>query len=192
MLQDQSQETPGKENRSFALDQTEERILAEGYIQVSKDPNVENDQNNDTFWYKVLSLYNEQAKRNNSKQRNNNMLTRKWTPMNREVGKFNSLVEQTNALSDEINEDLRNQGRLTEQEPELFGDVVLPRPHDTKRRSKCQRSTNSPATSDSQKEQFQEFTQQQIALDSATKMEQMECETMSRVEVSNAKKGTRT
>ncbi|GJR90039.1 hypothetical protein Tco_0214050 [Tanacetum coccineum] len=34
------------------------------------------------------------------------MLTRKWTPMNREVGKFNSLVNETKAMSGENNDNL--------------------------------------------------------------------------------------
>ena len=86
--------------------QEEELILAECYIQISEDPIVGNNQQNDTFWYKVLDEYNEQAKRKGLKERNKNMLTGKWTTMNREVGKFNSVFEQTLRLSGENDEDL--------------------------------------------------------------------------------------
>ena len=80
--------------------------MAECYIQISEDPIVGNNQQNDTFWYKVLDEYNEQAKRKGLKERNKNMLTGKWTTMNREVGKFNSVFEQTLRLSGENDEDL--------------------------------------------------------------------------------------
>ncbi|GKF87874.1 hypothetical protein Tco_0258751 [Tanacetum coccineum] len=96
------------------------------------------------------------------------MLTGKCTPMNREVGKFNSLVNETKAMSGENDENLmtrieilyraytksdfkhksawnflkdkhkwnnpestntrRNSNRVTNEEPELFGDDALPRP----------------------------------------------------------------
>ncbi|GJW18401.1 hypothetical protein Tco_0025837 [Tanacetum coccineum] len=95
------------------------------------------------------------------------MLTGKWTPINREVGRFNSLVNETKVLSRENDDDRmtrveilyksvadsdfkhkcvwlflkdkhkwknpdstnarRNRGRVTEEEPEFFGDDEFPR-----------------------------------------------------------------
>nr|GEX31724.1 hypothetical protein [Tanacetum cinerariifolium] len=96
---------------------TEELLLAECYIHISEDPNVGSEQKNEMLWYKVLDQYNEQAKINKFPIHTKNMLTRKWTPMNREVGR-------------------RNRGRVTEEEPELFGDDELPRPLDKQRIAK--------------------------------------------------------
>nr|GEX25523.1 hypothetical protein [Tanacetum cinerariifolium] len=116
------------------------------------------------------------------------MLTGKWTPMNREVSKFNSLVNETQAMSGEHDADLmtrieilyraqeksdfkhksawnflkgkhksnnsestnarRNRHRLTNNEPELFGDDELPRPTGLHRIAKSQRSSNSTASSE--------------------------------------------
>nr|GEV12633.1 hypothetical protein [Tanacetum cinerariifolium] len=80
----------------------------------------------------------------------------------------------------------RNQGWPIEvDEPELFKDDTISRPFRAPRTSKSQRPSNSFAILGSQKEKFKDLMQQQIALDRAVKMEQMEQETMARVEVSN-------
>ncbi|GKE77698.1 hypothetical protein Tco_1543818 [Tanacetum coccineum] len=79
----------------------EELLLAECFIQISKDPKIGSDHKNDTFWYKILDAYNEQVGIKGFPIRTKNMLTGKWTPMNREVGKFNSLVNETKAMSGE-------------------------------------------------------------------------------------------
>nr|GEY27753.1 hypothetical protein [Tanacetum cinerariifolium] len=60
---------------------------------------------NETFWYKVLDQYNEEAKINKFLIRTKNMLMGKWTSMNREVGRFNSLVNETKILSGENDDD---------------------------------------------------------------------------------------
>lgn len=65
-----------------------------------------NNQQNDTFWYKVLDEYNEQAKRKGLKECNKNMLPEKWTKMKREVAKFNLVFEQIPMLNGENDEDL--------------------------------------------------------------------------------------
>lgn len=80
--------------------------MAECFIQVSDDPNVGVDQNKDTFWYRVLEIYNIEAEKKKFVKRTKNMLTGKWTPLNRDVKKFNDLVDETQALSDENDEDL--------------------------------------------------------------------------------------
>ncbi|GKB97132.1 hypothetical protein Tco_0983269 [Tanacetum coccineum] len=85
--------------------QDKELLLAECYIQIYKDPNVASEQKNETFWYKVLDQYNEQSKISKFPVRTKNMLTVKWTPLNREVERFNSLVNETKALSGENDED---------------------------------------------------------------------------------------
>ncbi|GKB82063.1 hypothetical protein Tco_0948958, partial [Tanacetum coccineum] len=70
----------------------EELLLAETYIQVSEDPKEGADQQRDTFWYKVMDVYNKEAKRLKYPNRSKNMITGKWTPMNRDVGKFNTII----------------------------------------------------------------------------------------------------
>ncbi|GJT85308.1 hypothetical protein Tco_1067025 [Tanacetum coccineum] len=84
--------------------QDEELLLAECFIQISKDPKIGSDQKNDTFWYKILDVYNDQAEKRGFLIRTKNMLTGKWTYMNRKVGKFYSLVNETKVMSGENEE----------------------------------------------------------------------------------------
>ncbi|GKE91198.1 hypothetical protein Tco_1572293, partial [Tanacetum coccineum] len=126
--------------------------------------------------------------------RTKNLLTGKWTPMNREVGKFNLLVNETKAMSGENDDNLmtrieilyrahekldskhksawnilkdkhkwnnpestnarRNRNRVINEEPDLFGDDPLPRPPGLQRIAKSQRSSNSTATSGSNRQCF--------------------------------------
>ncbi|GKC25940.1 hypothetical protein Tco_1028090 [Tanacetum coccineum] len=83
--------------------QTKERLLAECFIQVSKDPKVGSDQNNETFWYMILDIYNERAVETGLKYHNKNMLTGKWMSMNREVI---IALRYNQVLSGENDEDL--------------------------------------------------------------------------------------
>ncbi|GJV19799.1 ribonuclease H-like domain-containing protein [Tanacetum coccineum] len=94
--------TGGAGTRNFWA-QDEELLLAECYKQISEDP-IGSEQKNKTFWYKVLDQYNEQANSNKFLFRTK-MLTGKWTPMNREVGRFNLLVNETRVMSRENNDD---------------------------------------------------------------------------------------
>ncbi|GKA20883.1 putative reverse transcriptase domain-containing protein [Tanacetum coccineum] len=111
------------------------------------------------------------------------MLTEKWTPTNRDVQKFNSLVKEMLVMSREIDEDWltrvqilfkthtgskfkhksawlflkdkhkwknsestlarRNHLRVTDEEPEYFGEGALPRPPGAQRIAKSQRSSCS-------------------------------------------------
>ncbi|GJZ91761.1 hypothetical protein Tco_0663826 [Tanacetum coccineum] len=179
-----------------------------------RDPRIGSDKKNDTFWYKILDAYNDQAGKRGFPIRTKNMLTGKWTPMNREVSKFNSLVNETNAMSGENDDDLmtrieilyrareksdfnhksawnffkgkhkwnnpesinarRNRHRLTNNEPELFGDDELPRPAGLHRIAKTQRSSNSTASSGPNPQMFQEMIQQQYELDRKEKMERID------------------
>nr|GEZ48182.1 hypothetical protein [Tanacetum cinerariifolium] len=59
----------------------------------------------------------------------------------------------------------RNRHRLTNNEPELFGDDELPRPAGLHRIAKSQRSSNSTASFGSNPQMFQEMIQQQYELD---------------------------
>ncbi|GKC28010.1 hypothetical protein Tco_1035304 [Tanacetum coccineum] len=83
----------------------EELLLAETYIQVSEDPKEGADQQRDTFWYKVMDVYNKEAKRLKYPNRSKNMITGKWTRMNRDVGKFNTIVCETALMSGENDKD---------------------------------------------------------------------------------------
>ncbi|GJW14071.1 hypothetical protein Tco_0018204, partial [Tanacetum coccineum] len=85
--------------------QNEELLLAESFIQISEDPKTGCDKQKDTFWYKILDVYNTKAKRHGFIERTKNMLTGKWTPMNASIQKFNQLVAETLALSGENDED---------------------------------------------------------------------------------------
>ncbi|GKB46246.1 hypothetical protein Tco_0896999 [Tanacetum coccineum] len=85
--------------------QGKELLLAECFTQISEDPKTGSDKKNDVFWYKILDVYNEEAKKNNYPPRTKNMLTGKWTPMNRDVQEFNSLVLETSGMSGENDED---------------------------------------------------------------------------------------
>nr|GEW52029.1 hypothetical protein [Tanacetum cinerariifolium] len=66
----------------------------------------------------------------------------------------------------------RNRFRVTDEEPEHFGDDVLPRPPGLQRIAKNQRSgSNSTANSSSNPMMFQEFMKEQYELEGKAKME---------------------
>nr|GEY61377.1 hypothetical protein [Tanacetum cinerariifolium] len=69
--------------RNF-LSQDEELLLAEYFIQISEDLKIGSDQKNDIFSYKILEVYNDQAGKRGFPICTKNLLTRKWSPMNRE------------------------------------------------------------------------------------------------------------
>ncbi|GJU88280.1 hypothetical protein Tco_1300703 [Tanacetum coccineum] len=85
----------------------EELLLAETYIQVSEDPKEGADQQRDTFWYKVMDVYNKEPKISVTQIGcvSKNMITGKWTPMNRDVEKFNTIVCETALMSGENDKD---------------------------------------------------------------------------------------
>ncbi|GKB07012.1 hypothetical protein Tco_0835245 [Tanacetum coccineum] len=103
------------------------------------------------------------------------MLTGEWTQLNREVKRFNLLVNETKALSGENDEDWStwveilyksvavtpNRGRFTDEEAELFGDDELPLSPGKQRIAKTQRSANSSTSSGSNLAMFQDMLQQQ-------------------------------
>ncbi|GJT87186.1 hypothetical protein Tco_1068903 [Tanacetum coccineum] len=94
-----------KKRARIVWSQDEELILAESFIQISEDPKTGCDQQKDSFWYKILEVYNAEAKRRDFIERTKNMLTGKWTPMNASVQKFNQLVSETLVHSGENDED---------------------------------------------------------------------------------------
>ncbi|GJS41183.1 hypothetical protein Tco_0566226 [Tanacetum coccineum] len=96
---------PTPTSKKTSRGQHEELLLAESFIQISEDPKTGCDQQKDTFWYKILDVYNTEAKRRGFIERTKNMLTGKWTPMNASVQKFNQLVSETLAHSGENDED---------------------------------------------------------------------------------------
>ncbi|GJV93858.1 hypothetical protein Tco_1541671 [Tanacetum coccineum] len=189
---------------------------------------VGSDQKNDAFWYKIRDAYNDQAAKKGFTIRTQNMLTGKWTLMNREVGKFNSLVNETKAMRGDNDENLmtrveilyrahektdfkhksawnflkgkhkwnnpestqarRNRHRVTDPEPELFGDDALPRPPGMHRIAKSQRSSNSSASSGSNPTMFQEMMQQQLEIEQKEKMERIDREVNSRVALNDSKR----
>nr|GEV80378.1 hypothetical protein [Tanacetum cinerariifolium] len=148
--------------------QEEELILTESFIQIFEDPKTSCDQQKDSFSYKIIDVYNAEAKKHGFIERTKNMLTEKCTSMNASVQKFNPLVSETLAHSGENEHDWitrveslykthtgcdfkhnsawlflkgkhkwtnpestnvrRNRFRVTDEEPEHFGDDALPRP----------------------------------------------------------------
>ncbi|GJU35128.1 hypothetical protein Tco_1183482 [Tanacetum coccineum] len=132
------------------------------------------------------------TKRRGYMERTKNMLTGKWTSMNASVQKFNQLVSETLARSGENDEDWmtrhkwknsestnarRNRFRVTDEEPEHFGNDVLPRPPGLQRIAKSQRSgSNSTASSGSNPMMYQEFMKEQYELDRKAKMQVIEQE----------------
>ncbi|GJS27845.1 hypothetical protein Tco_0488465 [Tanacetum coccineum] len=180
-----------KEGRiRHAWTQAEELLLAESFIQISKDPKTGCDQKLATFWYKILDVYNQEANKKGF-QRIKNMLTGKWTPKNAAVMKFNQLYEETLAHSGKNDENymarvlqlhkwknpestLQRRSRLrgTDKEPDHFGDDELPRPPGLQRITKSQRScSNSTASSGSYPIAYQEFMAEQYDLDQKAKMQ---------------------
>ncbi|GKD50468.1 hypothetical protein Tco_1279444 [Tanacetum coccineum] len=154
-----------KTDRAF-WSQEEEKLLAKCFIEISEDPKNVSDQARDTFWYKILTIYNQQADELGFKTRNKNMLTGKWAN-----------PESTKAR--------RTRGRVTgEDEPEMFGDDAIPRPSGAPRKSKSQRSSaSSSATFGSSKNRVTEFFQEQIQLDREAKKESLDRELAARLAV---------
>ncbi|GJU65271.1 hypothetical protein Tco_1247106 [Tanacetum coccineum] len=82
----------------------------------------------------------------------------------------------------------RNRLRVTNEEPEHFGEDALPRPPGAQRITKSHRSSNSKASSGSNPTMFQEMMQQQYELDRKAKMEVIEREVNSRINLYNSQK----
>nr|GFA56926.1 hypothetical protein [Tanacetum cinerariifolium] len=57
--------------------QNEELLLAKSFVQISEDPKTGCDQQKDTFCYKILDVYNTEAKRRGFIEHTKNMLTEK-------------------------------------------------------------------------------------------------------------------
>nr|GEX03135.1 hypothetical protein [Tanacetum cinerariifolium] len=75
----------------------------------------------------------------------------------------------------------RSRFHVTDEEPEHFGDDVLPRPPGLQRIAKSQRSgSNSTASSGSNPMMYQEFTKEQYELDCKAKMQVIEQESEER------------
>nr|GEV79070.1 hypothetical protein [Tanacetum cinerariifolium] len=74
-----------------------------------------------------------------------------------------------------------NRFRVTDEEPEHFGDDALPRPPGLQRLAKSQRSSsNSTASSDSNPMMYQEFMKEQYELDRKAKMQVIDQESEER------------
>ncbi|GJY19900.1 hypothetical protein Tco_0392466 [Tanacetum coccineum] len=109
--------------------------------------------------------------------------------MIREVGRFNSLVNEKKVMSGENDDDWMKRVEILYKSvagTELFGDDELSRPPGKQRIAKIQRSTNSLASSGSNLTMFQDMLQQQYELDLATKMERVDRETSVRVDLINS------
>ncbi|GKC08772.1 hypothetical protein Tco_1000382 [Tanacetum coccineum] len=59
--------------------QDEKKLLAKCFIEISEDPKKGGDQASDTFWHKILTIYNQQADELGFKTRNKDMLTGRVT-----------------------------------------------------------------------------------------------------------------
>ncbi|GKA54462.1 hypothetical protein Tco_0753411 [Tanacetum coccineum] len=183
--------------------QDEELILAESFIQISEDPKTGCDQQKDSFWYKILDVYNVEAKKRGFIERTKNIgeNDQDWTTRveilyKTHTGcdfkhksawvflkgkhKWNNL-ESTNAR--------RNRFRVTDKESEHFGDDALPRPPGLQRIAKSQRSgSNSTASSGSNPMMYQEFMKEQYELDRKAKMQLIEQESEERRQLIHAQR----
>ncbi|GKC06440.1 hypothetical protein Tco_0998050 [Tanacetum coccineum] len=161
-------------------------------------------------------------------ERTKNMLTGKWTPINRDVRKFSQLVEETLVQSGKNDEEWmtrveilfrththgdfkhksawlflkdkrkwknpestlarRNRLRVTDEEPEHFGEDALPRPPGAQRIANSQRSSNSTTSSGSNPVMYQEMMKEQYELDRKAKMEVIEREANSRIKLYNSQR----
>ncbi|GJR02858.1 hypothetical protein Tco_0525842 [Tanacetum coccineum] len=140
--------------------QDEELLLTECFIQISEDPKIGSDQKNDTFWYKLLEVYNDVAAKRGFPILEN--------------------PDSTNAR--------RYRQWVIEEKPEVFGDDALPRPPSVQKIAKSQRSSNLTASSGSNLAMFQEMLQQQYELDRKEKMERIDREVNSRVTLYDSQK----
>ncbi|GJW10934.1 hypothetical protein Tco_1576761 [Tanacetum coccineum] len=155
--------------------QDEELLLAESFIQISEDPKIGCDQQKDTFWYKKLDVYNTEAKRRGTEFKHKSA----WVFMK---GKH----KWTNPESPNTR---RNHFRVTDDEPEHFGDDALPRPPGLQRIAKSQLSgSNSIASSDSNPMMYQEFMKEQHELDRKAKMQVIKHESEERRQLIHAQR----
>ncbi|GJU99653.1 hypothetical protein Tco_1328924 [Tanacetum coccineum] len=83
----------------------------------------------------------------------------------------------------------RNRFRVTDEEPEHFGDDALPRPPGLQRLAKSQRScSNSTTSSGSNPMMYQEFMKEQYELDLKAKMQVIEQESEERMQLIHAQR----
>ncbi|GKD24162.1 hypothetical protein Tco_1230376 [Tanacetum coccineum] len=82
----------------------------------------------------------------------------------------------------------RKRNRVTNEEPELFGDDALSRPPGMHRIAKSQRSSNSTASFGSNPTMFQDMLQQQLEIERKEKMERIDREVNSRVALNDSKR----
>ena len=59
--------------------------MEECFTQISQNPDTSADQQMNTFWDKVLDIYNKEANKRNYRIRNKNMLRGKWSSLARKV-----------------------------------------------------------------------------------------------------------
>nr|GEW35356.1 hypothetical protein [Tanacetum cinerariifolium] len=142
-----------KKRARIVWSQEEKLILAESFVQIFEDLKTGCDQQKDSFWYNILDVYNVESKKRGFIERKH-----KWTN-----------PDSTNARM--------NRFRVTDEEPEHFGDDALPRPPGLQRLAKSQRpGSNSTASFGSNPMMYQEFMKEQYELDRKAKMQVIEQE----------------
>ncbi|GJS56870.1 hypothetical protein Tco_0651654 [Tanacetum coccineum] len=181
-----------KTDRAF-WSQDEKKLLGKCFIEISEDPKNGSDQTRDTFWYKILTIYNQQADELGFNGENEeNLYTRVLTLFRDQYGvEFRHrdawlfLKDKYKWTNPESTQARRTRGRVTgEDEPEMFGEDAIPRPSGAPRKSKSQRSSaSSSATSGSSKNRLTEFFQEQIQLDREAKKESLDRELAARLAV---------
>ncbi|GJZ84269.1 hypothetical protein Tco_0649608 [Tanacetum coccineum] len=179
-----------KKRARMVWSQDEELILTKSFIQISEDPKTGCDQQKYTFWYKILEVYNVEAKKRGYMERTKNMLTgngendEDWMTRVESLYKTHTgcdFKHKSAWLFPESTNARRNRFRVTDEEPKYFGDDVLPRPPGLQRIAKSQRSgSNSTASSGSNPVMYQEFMKEQYELDHKAKMQVIEQESEER------------
>ncbi|GKC88142.1 hypothetical protein Tco_1148791 [Tanacetum coccineum] len=184
-----------KKRARMVWSQDKELILTESFIQISEDPKTGCDQQKDTFCYKIFEVYNVEVKRRGYIERTKNMLTgngendEDWMTRVKIFYKTHTgcdfkhksawlfLKGKHKWKNPKSTNARRNRFRVTDEEPDHFGDDVLPRPPELQRIAKSQHyGSNSTASFGSNPMMYQEFMKEQYELDRKAKMQVIEQE----------------
>ncbi|GJV82966.1 hypothetical protein Tco_1522864 [Tanacetum coccineum] len=175
--------------------QEEELLLAESFIQISEDPKIGCDQQKDTF---CIQKFNQLVSKKlaHSGENDEDWITRVEILYKTHVGiefKHKSawvfMKGKHKWTNPESPNARRNCFRVTDDEPEHFGDDALPRPPGLQRIAKSQLSgSNSTASSGSNPMIYQEFIKEQYELDRKAKMQVIEQESEKRRQLIHAQR----
>nr|GEW78376.1 hypothetical protein [Tanacetum cinerariifolium] len=124
----------GKKTDHTYWTQREEELLAECFIEISKDPKTRNDQSNEMFWYKILANSTSELRKLVVSENEENLFTRVLILFKDQTGRefthksaWIFLKDKYKWKNPESMQARRTRGRVTEEEPECFRDDDIPR-----------------------------------------------------------------